>query len=1025
MINEDQVEQLAIEWFKELGYDYMHGYDISPDSEQPQRKNYQEVLLYERVKSALTKLNPTLPTSAIDEALHILSKPQHTSLIQNNREFHKQLLRGISVDIKTKDSTKGEVVKLIDFHNIDNNDFLVVNQFTIKGTKGNRRPDLIVFINGIPVCVIELKNPADENADIFKAYNQLQTYKDEIEDLFVYNEALVISDGINARIGSLSASDERFMRWRTIKDESDKPILEYELDTLIKGFFEKEHFLDYIENFVLFEDDGKNIIKKIAGYHQFHAVRAGVASIIEASLNKTKRGGVVWHTQGSGKSITMVCLTTKLVKEPKMKNPTIVIVTDRNDLDGQLFSTFSTSKMLLGQEPIQVESVEDLRNVLKDRPSGGIIFTTIQKFALKKEESNFPTLSQRDNIVVITDEAHRSQYGFDAVLDSKTGTYKYGYAKHLRDALPNATFIGFTGTPIENGDKDTRAVFGNYISVYDIEDAVADGATVPIYYESRLAKLDLDVEVLQEIDKEVGELVEDEELSDAEKFKSKWSALEKLVGAKPRIEQVAMDLVEHFEDRVATIDGKGMIVAMSRQIAVQLYDAIVKLRPTWHDEDPMKGAIKVIMTGSASDDEKLQKHIYNKKTKKLFERRIKDENDELKLVIVVDMWLTGFDAPNMHTMYIDKPMKSHSLMQAIARVNRVFKGKNGGLVVDYIGIANELKQALKTYTGAGGKGKGTIDTAQALAEMLKRLDIVRNMYYGFDYSEFKTKAHQLLAPGANHILSLENGKKRYLDEVLALTKAFSLCGTLDEAKSYKEEVAFFQAVKAVIQKVGRTAKAKDDPNKAIKQIIDNALVSEGVEDIFSLVGLEKPNIGILSDEFLEDVAHMEHKNLAVELLEKLLSDEIKSKSRTNIVQEKKFSDRLQTTLSKYHNRAIETAKVIEELIQMAKDFAEANKHGEELGLSFDELAFYDALAENESAMREMGDEVLKNIALELTKKLRSSISVDWQKRESVRAKMRNMIRIILRRYKYPPDKQMEAIDMVMKQAEVLSDEWSN
>ena len=1024
MINEDQVEQLAIEWFKELGYDYMHGYDISPDSEQPQRKNYQEVLLYERVKSALTKLNPTLPTSAIDEALHIISKPQHTSLIQNNREFHKQLLHGISVDIKTKDSTKGEVVKLIDFHNIDNNDFLVVNQFTIKGSKGNRRPDLIVFINGIPVCVIELKNPADENADIFKAYNQLQTYKDEIEDLFVYNEALVISDGINARVGSLSASDERFMRWRTIKDESDKPILEYELDTLIKGFFKKEHILDYIENFVLFEDDGKNIIKKIAGYHQFHAVRAGVDSIIQASLNKTKRGGVVWHTQGSGKSITMVCLTTKLVKEPKMKNPTVVIVTDRNDLDGQLFSTFSTSKMLLGQEPIQVESVEDLRNVLKNRPSGGIIFTTIQKFALKNEESNFPTLSQRDNIVVITDEAHRSQYGFDAVLDSKTGTYKYGYAKHLRDALPNATFIGFTGTPIENGDKDTRAVFGDYISVYDIEDAVADGATVPIFYESRLAKLDLDAEVLQEIDAEVGELVEDEELSDAEKFKSKWSALEKLVGAKPRIEQVARDLVEHFEDRVATIEGKGMIVAMSRQIAVELYDAIVKLRPAWHDEDPMKGAIKVIMTGSASDNEKLQKHIYNKKTKKLFERRIKDENDELKLVIVVDMWLTGFDAPSMHTMYIDKPMRSHNLMQAIARVNRVFKGKNGGLVVDYIGIANELKHALKTYTGAGGKGRGTIDTAEALAEMLKRLDIVRNMYHGFDYSEFETKAHKLLAPAANHILSLEDGKKRYLDEVLALTKAFSLCGTLDEAKSYKEEVAFFQAVKAVIQKVGRTAKAKNDPNKAIKQIIDNAIVSEGVEDIFSLVGLEKPNIGILSDEFLEDVAHMKHKNLAVELLEKLLNDEIKSKSRTNIVQEKKFSDRLQATLSKYHNRAIETAKVIEELIQMAKDFAEANKHGEELGLSFDELAFYDALAENESAMREMGDEVLKNIALELTKKLRNSISVDWQKRESVRAKMRNMIRIILRRYKYPPDEQMEAIDMVMKQAEVLSDEWS-
>ena len=1024
MINEDQVEQLAIEWFKELGYDYLCGYDIAPDSDDPQRENYQEVLLSKRLHVALTKLNPTLPASAIDEALHILQKPQHPSLIQNNRAFQIQLLHGISVEIKVADETKGEVVKIVDFHNIENNDFLVVNQFTIKGTKGNRRPDLVVFINGFPISVIELKNPADENADIFKAYNQLRTYKDEIEDLFVYNEAMVISDGINARVGSLTATDERYMQWRTIKDENDKPQLEYELDTLIKGFFEKEHLLDYIQSFVLFEDDGKNIIKKIAGYHQFHAVRAAVDSVMQASISGTKRGGVVWHTQGSGKSISMACFAGKLTRQPEMKNPTLLVVTDRNDLDGQLFATFSSAKMLLGQEPVQIDSVDDLRETLENKPSGGIIFTTIQKFSLKKSESHFPILSERSNIVVIADEAHRSQYGFDAVLNAETGAYKYGYAQHLRDAIPNATFIGFTGTPIESEDKDTRAVFGEYVSVYDIEDAVADGATVPIYYESRLAKLDLDSDVLKEIDEEVGELVEDEEASDAEKFKSKWSALEKLVGSKPRIEQVARDLVEHFEDRIATIEGKGMIVAMSRQIAVELYDAIVAIRPDWHDEDPTKGAIKVIMTGSASDSEKLQKHIYNKQTKKALEKRIKDENDELKLVIVRDMWLTGFDAPSMHTMYIDKPMKSHNLMQAIARVNRVFKDKKGGLVVDYIGIANELKAALKTYTGAGGKGTGTIDTAEALAEMLKRLDIVSNMYHGFDYSEYESKAHMLLAPAANHILGLEDGKKRYLDEVLALTKAFSLCGTLDAAKEKKEEIAFFQAVKSIIQKAGRTAHKKNDPNKAIKQIIDNALISDGIEDIFSLVGLEKPNIGILSAEFLEDVANMKHKNLAVELLEKLLNDEIKAKSRTNIVQEKKFSDRLQATLAKYHNRAIETAKVIEELIQMAKDFAAATKHGEELGLNFDELAFYDALAENEAAMREMGDEILKSIALELTNKLRNNISVDWQKRESVRAKMRIMIRLILKRFKYPPDQEKEAIEMVMKQAEVLSDEWS-
>jgi len=1022
MINEDQVEQLAIEWFKELGYDYLLGYEIAPDSSDPQRSNYQEVLLPQRLKTALEKLNPTLPSYAIDEAIHLLSKPQYATLIQNNREFHRLLLHGIHVEVKTKDGSKGETVKIIDFGNISKNDFLVVNQYTIKGTKGNRRPDLIVFINGLPVSVIELKNPADENADIFKAYNQLQTYKDEIEDLFVYNEALVISDGINARVGSLTATDERFMYWRTIKDENDKPLLEYELDTLIKGFFTKEYFLDYIQNFVLFEDDGKKIIKKIAGYHQFHAVKEAVDSVIEASTTGSKRGGVVWHTQGSGKSISMACFAGKLTKQPAMKNPTLLIVTDRNDLDGQLYSTFSSAKMLLGQEPVQVDSVDDLREILTNKPSGGIIFTTIQKFALKKEESRFPILSDRNNIVVIADEAHRSQYGFDAMLD-KDGKFKYGYAQHLRDAVPNATFIGFTGTPIESEDKDTRAVFGDYISVYDIEDAVADGATVPIFYESRLAKLDLNAEILNEIDKDIGDLTADEEAADREKFKSKWSALEKLVGSEPRIKEIAQDIVTHFEDKTATIEGKGMIVAMSRQIAVDLYDAIVALRPDWHSEDPTKGVIKIIMTGSASDDAKLQKHIYPKQIKKDLEKRIKDVDDELKLVIVRDMWLTGFDAPSMHTMYIDKPMKSHNLMQAIARVNRVFKDKKGGLVVDYIGIANELKQALKTYTNSGGKGTGTVDVAEALAQMLQRLDIVQNMYHGFDYSEFMTKSHMLLAPAANHILSLDDGKKRYLDEVLGLTKAFSLCGTLDEAKEYKEEIAFFQAVKAVIQKIG-TKPSKKDPNKAIKQLIDNAVVSDGVEDIFSLVGLDKPNIGILSDEFLEDVAHMPHKNLAVELLERLLRDDIKAKTKRNVVQEKKFSDRLQATLGKYHNRAIETAKVIEELIQMAKDFAEATKHGKDLGLNFDELAFYDALAENEAALREMGDATLKKIAVELTSKLRSSISVDWQKRESVRAKMRNIIRIILKRFKYPPNKAAEALDMVMQQAEVLSDEWS-
>ena len=1024
LIDEDQVEQIAIDWFKGLGYDYLNGYDIAPDGDNPQRDNYQEVLLPERLQAALVKLNPSLPVSAIDEAVDIVRKHQHSSLIQNNRAFHQILLEGVAVEIKTDDSAKGERVKLIDFHNKDSNDFLIVNQFTVKGTKGNRRPDVIVFINGLPVSVIELKNPADENADIFKAYNQLQTYKDELGDLFVYNEALIISDGINARVGSLTATEEWYMYWRAIKDESDRPILEYELETLIKGFFDRELFLDYLQNFILFEDDGKNIVKKIAGYHQFHAVREAVSSVIEASVNHSRRGGVVWHTQGSGKSISMACFAGKLTKQPAMKNPTIIVVTDRNDLDGQLHATFSTAKMLLGQDPVQMDNIDELRDTLEGKPSGGIIFTTIQKFSLRATESSFPVLSERDNIVVIADEAHRSQYGFDAMLDAETGAFKYGYAQHLRDAIPNATFIGFTGTPIEQEDKSTVSVFGDYISVYDIEDAVRDGATVPIYYESRLAKLDLDQAVLDEIDEDVGDLVEDEGLADREKFKSRWSALEKLVGAEDRIKQIAGDLVEHFEDRTAIIEGKGMIVAMSRQIAVELYDAIVAIRPQWHDEDPTKGAIKIIMTGSASDDSNMQKHLYNKKAKQNIEKRFKDSNDGLRLVIVRDMWLTGFNAPSVHTMYVDKPMKSHNLMQAIARVNRVFKDKKGGVVVDYIGIANELKNALKTYTGAGGKGTGTVDTSEALAQMLERLDIVRGIYHGFDYSEFLTSAHTLLAPAANHVLGINDGKKRYLDQVLGLSKAFSLCATLDEAKACREEIAFFQAVKAVIQKATTPPGKKGEKNSAIKQIIDNAVVSEGVEDIFDLLGLDKPNIGILSAEFLEDVANMPHKNLAVELLERLLKDDIRAKCKTNVVQEKKFSDRLQSALTKYHNRAIETAQVIEELIQMAKDFAQAAKDREDLGLSIDEVAFYDALAENESALREMQDETLKLIAQELTQKLRGSVTVDWQKRESVRAKMRNMIRITLKRYKYPPDEQKDAIELVMQQAEVLSDEWT-
>jgi type I restriction enzyme R subunit len=902
---------------------------------------------------------------------------------------------------------------LIDFENPENNDFLIVNQFSVKGKK-LRRPDIVIFINGLPLFVMELKNPADENATLFQAYNQLQTYKDEIEDLFIYNEALIISDGIEAKIGSLSSNFERFFYWRYI-DEEKETKFSYQLETLIKGFFKKEYVIDYIQNFITFEKNEEEIVKKIAGYHQFHAVKKALMAIKNA---KNGKAGIVWHTQGSGKSLSMVFLAGKIVRDKDLKNPTIVVVTDRNDLDNQLLNTFSLSQDLLTQKPIQAESVEKLRELLKNRPSGGIIFTTIQKFSLKDDEEKFPTLSLRDNIVVMADEAHRSHYGFEAVL--RDGEYKYGYAKYLRDALPNATFIGFTGTPIESDDKDTRRVFGDYISIYDIEDAVKDGATVPIYYESRLAKLNL--ESLEQIDEEIEKLIDSNDIKEKEKIKSKWASLEKIVGAKNRIKAIAKDIVEHFEERLKVIDGKGMIVAISREVAVDLYNEIVKIRPSWHSDDPLKGFIKVIMTGSASDSPKLQKHIYSKKIKKDIEKRFKDVNDELKLVIVVDMWLTGFDVPSLHTMYIDKPMRGHNLMQAIARVNRVFKDKNGGLIVDYIGIANELKSALKTYTNAGGKGKTAISSEEAFNEMRKRIDIIRGMFYGFDYSEYKTNPQKLLAPAANHILGLEDGKKRFCDEVVALTKAYSLCSTLEKTKPYKEEIAFFQAIKSILTKSDSVTSRKTQTS--IKHIIDNSIKVEGLEDIFDLVGLDKPNISILSDEFLEEVSQMKYKNLAVDLLEKLLKNEIKSKSKTNIVREQKFSERLQATLNKYHNRTIQTAQVIEELIAMAKDFRKEIEKGNDLGLNEDEIAFYEALALNESAVRELGDETLKKIAVKLTETLRKNITIDWKYRENIRAKIKNRIRILLRRYKYPPDKTPQAIETVLRQAERISDEWS-
>lgn len=1050
-MTEDQLEQQCLEWFAETGWEVAYGPDLAPDGSAPERADYRQVLLLADLEAALRQLNPQIPATAIEQAVAVVRQVSGLDTVTSNRDFHRLLLEGVPVEYKQDDRQVHDQALLIDFANVRANRLRAINQFTLDGSKQLRRPDIVCFINGLPLAVLELKSPDNNNVTIWDAFNQLQTYKDEISDLFAYNEALVISDGFNARVGSVTANPERFMPWRTINHEDDKPLLEWQLETMVRGFFKPELLLDYIRYFVIFETDNDRLIKKIAGYHQFHAVREAVratvlaaaapehlkaadkrASYADRVVPGSKKAGVVWHTQGSGKSISMCCYAGKLLQQPEMNNPTLVVVTDRNDLDGQLFATFSAARELLRQEPVQADDRDTLRQLLGERESGGIIFTTVQKFALLAEESSHPVLNSRHNIVVISDEAHRSQYGLTATL-KKDGSYRFGYAKHMRDALPNASFIGFTGTPIASEDKDTRAVFGDYVSIYDIQDAVEDGATVPIYYESRLARLDINQDEIEALSEQVEEVIEDEEdVSLREKTKGQWSRLEKLVGAAPRLKQVAADLVSHFETRTQTLEGKAMIVGMSREICVHLYNEIVALRPEWHDADPEKGAIKIVMTGSAADKPLLQPHVYNQRTKKRLEARFKDVNDPLRLVIVRDMWLTGFDAPCAHTMYIDKPMRGHNLMQAIARVNRVFKDKPGGLVVDYIGIANELRQALQTYTDSKGRGSPTHDASEAFAVLLEKLDVIHGMCAAgphgpaFDYSGFEQRADRLLVPAANHILGLEDGKKRFLDTVLAMNKAYSLCNTLEQTEPYHKEVAFWTAVKTAISKYTSVDKklGEDDKNSALKQILDNAIVAQGVDDIFALAGLDKPNIGLLSDEFLEDVRQMPYKNLAVELLEKLLKDDIKARTRNNVVQEKKYSDRLQATLRKYNNRGIETAQVIEELIAMAKQFQQELERDAALGLNPDEVAFYDALANNESAVRELGDDILKAIAIELTDKLRNSTTVDWQVRESVRARLRILVRRTLQRYKYPPDQQLEAVELVLQQAEVLSNAWT-
>ncbi len=1067
-MTEDQLEQETLSWLADVGYTHVYGPDIAPDGSAPERSNYTQVVLVERLREAIQRLNPNVPQVAREDALQQVLNLETPVLLSANRHFHRLLINGVPVEYQKNGETRGDFVYLVDFVNPAANEWLAVNQFSIKGAKHTRRPDIILFVNGLPLVLLELKNPADLKADIWQAYQQIETYKEQIPDVFQYNEVLVITDGSEAMMGSLSSNAERYMAWRTVDGVNLDPLGQFNgLETMVRGVLAPAYLLDYLRFFVLFEDDG-TLVKKIAGYHQFHAVRAAIDQVVAASRPGSPssikgKGGVVWHTQGSGKSITMTCFAARVMREAAMENPTIVVITDRNDLDGQLFGVFSLSQDLLREQPVQGVTRQDLRDKLANRPSGGIVFATIQKFMPGEDEDSFPVLSSRHNIVVIADEAHRTQYGFEAKLKIKkpssvlssvmtTGSgelpkymakdgeaeflanqndltsltnYQVGYAQHLRDALPNATFVAFTGTPVSSEDRNTRAVFGDYIHIYDMQQARDDGATVAIYFESRLAKLGLKESELPDIDAEVDELAEDEEEDQQARLKSRWAALEQVVGAEPRIKQVAADLVAHFEERNKAQTGKAMVVAMSREICVHLYDAIVALRPDWHDDDPEKGAIKIVMTGSASDKPLLRPHIYSKQTKKRLEKRFKDPADPMRLVIVRDMWLTGFDAPCVHTLYVDKPMKGHNLMQAIARVNRVFRDKQGGLVVDYIGIATELKQALKEYTASKGRGRPTVDVHEAFAVLQEKLDVLHALLHGFDYSGFLTHGHSLLAKTANHVLGIKDGKKRFGDTALAMSKAFTLCCTLDEAKALREEVAFFQAIKVMLTKKDASSEKKinEERDLAIRQIIGSAVVSEEVVDIFNAVGLDKPNIGILDDDFLNDVRNLPERNLAVELLERLLEGEIKTRFATNMSQNNKFSELLANVIKRYQNRSIETAQVMEELIAMAKKFKEAADRGAELGLNDDELAFYDALANNEDSVRELGDETLKKIAHELTQALRKNVSVDWSERESVRARLRRLVRNILRKYKYPPVKTEDAVELVLSQAEKLCEEW--
>lgn len=1040
-ITENEIEEIALGYLQSLGYNYLNGLVISPDGEHPERQ-YTDVVLTTRLRDAIDKLNPTITQDAKEDALKKVLRTESPNQLINNENFHRYLTDGVDVEVRTPSGIRGEKVYIVDFTNPENNEFLAVNQFTIIEGSQNKRPDLILFVNGLPLVVVELKNAVDENASVKSAYNQLQTYKQAIPSLFTYNELLIVSDGWDALCGTITSDFGRFMSWKTKDGKTTADHLQPQMEVMFLGMLNKSTLLALIRQFIVFEKSDSKTLKKVAAYHQYYAVNKAVEStIIASSNNGDRRGGVIWHTQGSGKSLSMVFYSGKLIIEPRMENPTLVILTDRNDLDEQLHDTFTNCQQLLRQEPQKAEDRQDLRKLLKVA-SGGIVFTTIQKFMpmttdiVQNGNSNtvnepsveyigadIKALSERKNIVVVADEAHRSQYDF---ID--------GFAKHLRDALPNATFIGFTGTPIETTDRNTQAVFGNYVDIYDIQQAVNDKATVPIFYESRLAKVHFEEDEKVTIDEQFEELTEGEELSNRQQMRAKWTRLEAIVGNPNRIRKIAEDLVYHFEQRNAVLDGKAMIVCMSRRICVELYDAIIKIRPLWHSDDDDKGTIKVIMTGSSSDALNMQPHIRNKLKRKAIGDRLKNPVDSLKLVIVRDMWLTGFDAPCLHTLYVDKPMRGHSLMQAIARVNRVFtEGKSGGLVVDYLGIAQELKTALADYTASGGEGKPTLDQELAVAKMLELHEAIDYQLRHFDWRKFfrlsPVKKLKFIPVIVDYIFSQENGEQSFTDNTKNLLKAFAISVPHDKAMAIRDDVALFQAIKTRLVKISdrnESGKTNDEMDTAIKQIISEAITADNVIDIFDAAGLKKPNIEILDERFLQELKDLPQKNLAVELLKKLLKDEIKKRTKINLVESKKFSEMLEDAIKRYHNGMIDTVEFLEKvLIPFAEQMKEADKRGDKLGLDYREYAFYTALEVNNSAVSILGDEILKHIAQELLKTVRSSTTIDWTIKESVQSALRRNIRRILRLHGYPPDLQEKAVETVITQAKMLAEDLVN